>query len=307
MDRDLLGHLPIVLTVARLRGFAAAASALNMSPSAVSHAVRTVEDRLGEPLFARTTRSVAVTEAGERFITLIRPAFDDVERAFEAMTAARGNATGVLRISAPRIAFSMALTPILVRLAKTHPRLVVEAHAHDAFLDIVAEGFDAGVRLGEAVQQDMATVRLTPPFQSALVASPGYVEERGAPATIAELVGHNLIGFRMLGSGALYEWEFSDGEKEVTVASSGSAVVADASVARELALAGVGVAYLYEPLVADDVRKGRLLRLLPKASVREDGLFLYFPSRSRQAPKLRAFIEVAKLVSASRETTDWAL
>lgn len=299
MDRDLLSHLPIVLAVARLRGFAAAAAALNMSPSAVSHAVRTVEDRLREPLFARTTRSVSVTEAGVRFLASIGPALDDIGHAVEALAATRGDVTGVLRINAPRIACPMALTPILARLAWEHPHLTVEMHANDAFVDIVAEGFDAGVRLGVAFQQDMVTVRLTPPFQSVLVAAPDYTARRGSPATLAALAEHNLIGFRMLGSGALYEWELKDGGREVAMPITGSAIVTDSTHARELALAGVGIAYVYAPLVQPDLEQGRLVRLLPEASVWEEGLFLYFPQRAQLAPKLRAFIDSARSLSAT--------
>ena len=170
MDRDLLGHLPVIICVARHRGFAAAAAELGMSPSAVSHAVRTVEDRIGEPLFARTTRSVSLTESGARLLAGVSTALDDIGKAVEGLAADRGEVTGLLRINAPRIALDMALTPILAKLAWQHPRLTVEVHANDAFVDIVAQGFDAGVRLGEAVQQDMIAVRLTRPFKAILVA-----------------------------------------------------------------------------------------------------------------------------------------
>jgi len=294
MDRDLLSHLPVVVGVARHRGFAPAAAALGMSPSAVSHAVRAVEDRLGEPLFARTTRSVALTEGGARFLASVAGALDDIDKAAEGLAAARGEITGLLRINAPRIALAMALTPILARLAWAHPRLTVEVHADDAFVDIVAGGFDAGIRLGEAVQQDMVALRLTRPFNAILVASQAYLEAKGAPQTIAELPRHNCIGFRLIGSGGVYDWELSDGDKIVEVKTTGTARVTDASHARELALAGVGIAYIFEPLVRRDLREGRLKWLLPKSAIGEDGLFLYYPRRAALAPKLRAFIDVAK-------------
>jgi DNA-binding transcriptional LysR family regulator len=296
MDRDLLPHLPVLLAVARLRGFAAAASALNMSPSAVSHAIRTVEDRIGEPLLARTTRSVSLTEAGHRFLATVGPALDDIDSAFEGLSAARGEVSGLLRINAPRIAFPMALTAILARVATLHPGLTVETHANDAFVDIVAEGFDAGVRLGAAVQQDMIAIRITRPFQAICVASPAYLDARGRPTTIAGLAGHNLIGFRMAGSGGLYEWELRDGEKDIALPTKGTSIVTDATFARDLALADVGIAYVYEPLVREDLRNGRLTWLLPETAIEEDGLFLYFVSRAQLAPKLRAFLDTAKAV-----------
>lgn len=297
MNRDLLTHLPIVASVARLRGFAAAAAALNMSPSAVSHAVRAVEDRIGEPLFARTTRSVALTEAGARFLAGVGPALDDIDKAFEGLAADRGEVTGLLRINASRVAIAIALTPILARLAKVHPGLTVEVHANDAFVDIVAQGFDAGIRLGESVQQDMAAVRLTPPFKAVLVAAPSYLEARGEPKSVSELTRHNCIGFRMMEAGGLYEWDLRANGKDVAVATSGTTIVTDATLARDLALAGVGVAYVFEPLARAELSAGRLRQLLPDSAIEEDGLFLYFPRRASQAPKLRAFIETARALA----------
>jgi DNA-binding transcriptional LysR family regulator len=300
MDRDLLAHLPAVVAVARRRGFAAAAAELAMSPSAVSHAVRAVEDRLGEPLFARTTRSVSLTEAGARFLAAVAPALDDIGRAAEALSAERGQVTGVLRISASRVAQDMALTPILARLAIRHPRLTVETRADDGFVDIVAQGYDAGVRLGASLQQDMVALRLTPPFKAIVVASPAYVEAYGAPQGLGDLHTHNCIGFRLIGSGGVYDWELSDRGRVVAVKTRGTVLVTDATYARDLALAGVGIAYVFEPLARKEIRAGRLLRLLPQAAIEEDGLFLYFPRRASLAPKLRAFIEAAKATAKKR-------
>ena len=294
MDRDLLGHLPVIICVARHRGFAAAAAELGMSPSAVSHAVRTVEDRIGEPLFARTTRSVSLTESGARLLAGVATALDDIGKAVEGLAADRGEVTGLLRINAPRIALDMALTPILAKLAWQHPRLTVEVHANDAFVDIVAQGFDAGVRLGEAVQQDMIAVRLTRPFKAILVASKDYIAARGAPKTIGDLHDHNCIGFRLTGSGGVYDWELNDDGKLVEVRTSGTTLVTDASHARDLALAGIGIAYIFEPLVRRHIREGRLKWILPQTAIEEDGLYLYYPRRASLAPKLRAFIDVAK-------------
>jgi len=294
MDRDLLAHLPVVVTVAREKGFAAAAAVLNMSASAVSHAVKSVEDRLGEPLFARTTRSVSLTEAGAKLIATIDAALEDIGAAVESLTAARGAITGTLRINAPHSAFAMGLTRVIARLAWTQPRLVVEVHTNEAFVDIVAQGYDAGIRLGEAVQQDMVTVRLTDPFVVIMVASPDYLRAKGEPATLADLAQHNCIGYRLQGSGRLYEWHVVDRGAETRIAPRSSAVVTDATSARELALAGMGIAYLSEPMVREDIRAGRLKWLLPESASQEDGLFLYFPRRASMAPKLRAFIDAVR-------------
>jgi DNA-binding transcriptional LysR family regulator len=296
MTRDLLTHLPILVRVAKCGGFAAAAASLNMSPSAVSHAVRLVEDRLGEPLFARTTRSVALTEAGARFLASVGPALEDIGKAIEGVTAQRGEVTGVLRINAPRVAVLMVLAPILAKLAWTHPRLTVEVHTNDAFVDIIEQGSDAGIRLGDSIQQDMVSSRLTPPFKAIMVAAPTYLAARGTPQTIAELATHNCVGFRLLGSGALYEWDLRDGDRDISAKTSGTSVITDASFARDLALAGVGIAYIFEPLVRELLRDGRLQWVLPEAALEEQGLFLYFPQRAALAPKLRAFIDIARSI-----------
>lgn len=294
MNRELLAHLPIVVAVAEKRGFAAAAQALGLSASAVSHAVRVVEDSLGEPLFARTTRSVSLTEAGQRFLASVGPALEDIGAAVEGLSAARGEVGGVLKLNSSRVASQMVLPALLARLAVEHPRLTVEVHDNDALVDIVALGFDAGIRLGEQVQQDMVSVRLTPPFKAILVASPDYLARRGAPARVAELAAHNCIGFRLLAAGSLYDWELREAGDTVAVRTTGSAVVTDASFARDLALAGVGIAYIFEPLVREELRGGRLVQLLPESAFEEPGLFLYFPRRAALAPKLRAFIDAAR-------------
>lgn len=294
MDRDLLTHFPIVLMVARRGGFASAAAALNMSPSAVSHAVKAVEDRLGQPLFVRTTRSVALTEAGASFVASIGPALATVEESIERLRAAKGQVGGLLRLNAPRVALPLAITPTLVAMSRLYPDLTIEVTADDGFVDIVAAGFDAGVRLGEMIAQDMVAVRLTEPFQAIMVAAPRYIDAHGAPETIADLAAHNCIGYRLISSDAVYAWELRDGGGEVSVTISGSVRVTDSLYARELALQEVGIAYLFEPLVRDDLREDRLQQILPQASIDEPGLFLYFPRHMSQTPKLRAFIDTAR-------------
>jgi DNA-binding transcriptional LysR family regulator len=301
MDRDLLGHLPIIVCVARHRSFAAAAAELGMSPSAVSHAVRTVEDRLATPLFARTTRSVSLTEAGVRFLAGVEPALADIHQAIERLTAERGEVTGLLRINTLRVVLDMALIPILATLARQHPRLTVEINADQTLVDIVARGFDAGIRLRRAVQQDMVTTRLTGSFKAILVASKDYLDARGMPKSIADLQQHNCIGLRLGESGAIFEWELIDRKKPVVVKTSGTALVTDTMQALSLALAGVGIAYVAEPLARRYLREGSLKWLLPQSTAEYDGLFLYYPKRASLAPKLRAFIDVAKKTLKSFE------
>jgi DNA-binding transcriptional LysR family regulator len=302
MDRDLLSHLPIIICVARHRSFAAAAAELGMSPSAVSHAVRRVEDRLGTPLFARTTRSVSLTEAGTRFIARLEHALGDIGTVIEELSAERGQVTGLLRIDSPSTGvFEMALVPVLARLAQQHPRLTVEVRAGYLSADIVAQGFDAGIRIRGAIEQDMVMTRLTGPFKAILVASRDYLNAKGRPKSIAGLHQHNCIGLRWVLTGAIYDWELIDGKKPITVKTSGTALVTDIANALSLALAGIGIAYVLEPLARQHIREGSLEWLLPQTAVEHDGLFLYYPRRASLAPKLRAFIEVAKKTLKSFE------
>lgn len=294
MDRALLPHLAIVLAVHRRGGFAAAAAELGMSASAVSHAVRAVEDQLGQPLFARTTRSVRLTEAGENFIGLLGPAMGEIADAVDRFGESLGHVGGVLRINAPHVALPMAITPLIAEMARRHPNLMVEVTSDDGLTDIVAAGYDAGVRLGHTVAQDMVAVRLTPPFQAILVATPCYLSEAGVPRNIAALAQHNCIGFRFVTSGGVYAWDLRDKGAHVAVEVTGTVRVTDALYAKELALADVGIAYIFEPLVRAELRDGRLRQLLPKSAFEEPGLFLYFPRRAAQAPKLRAFVDLAR-------------
>jgi DNA-binding transcriptional LysR family regulator len=296
MLRDLLPHLPVCLAVARRGGFGAAASELGMSPSAVSHSVRTVEDRLGTPLFARTTRSVALTETGRRLNDSIGSALQEIQEALERAQSERGQVAGLLRLNVPQVALPMAITPVLIELAGRHPQLVVEVTADAALTDIVAAGFDAGVRLGEMIERDMIAVRLTPPFKAIMVAAPRYLAVRGEPQGVGDLARHNCIGFRLAASGGIYAWELLDNGEDVSVRVTGTTLVNDPIYAKELALAGVGIAYVFEPLVRREIRAGTLRWILPEAAIDEPGLFLYFPRRAAEAPKLRAFIQVAREV-----------
>jgi DNA-binding transcriptional LysR family regulator len=297
MDRDLLAHLPVILAIAHRGGFAAAAASLGMSPSAVSHSVRLVEERIGVPLFARTTRSVALTEAGRILVEAAGPALRDIAERLERIRAVKGRPTGLLRINAPSIAPPMVLTDVVCRMARDFPEVRVEIAIDNAIADIVAEGFDAGIRLGEMIAKDMVAVRLTPPFRAIIVAAPSYLAAHGQPETIAELPQHNCIGFRRIRAGGLYAWELRENGRNIAIESRGSIIVDDALYARDLALAGIGLAYLFEPLVRADLAAGRLAMLLPRAAIEEPGLFLYFPRRAALAPKLRAFIDTAQLVT----------
>jgi DNA-binding transcriptional LysR family regulator len=294
MDRDLLSHLPVIVAVARRGGFALAAAELGMSPSAVSHAVRLVEERIGQPLFARTTRSVSLTEAGKALVDTAAPALQDIADRMDRIRAIKGRPSGLLRLNVPNIAVPLAVTPVAAAMAERYPDVTIELLTDQGLVDIVGEGFDAGIRLSEMIAQDMVTVRLTPPFNAVIVASPAYVGRHGRPRGVADLSDHNCIGYRLVRSGALYRWDLTEDGKDVVAETKGTVIVTDSLAAIDLALAGVGLIYVFEPLVRAELAAGRLVQILPQTAIEEPGLFLYFPRRASMAPKLRAFIDTAQ-------------
>jgi DNA-binding transcriptional LysR family regulator len=299
MDRDVLLHLPVVLAVAERKGFALAAKQLGMTPSNVSHAVRVVEDRLGMPIFARSTRSVALTEAGRALIAQCAPAMEDLDCAWEDLRSHRGKPSGHLRINIPTVA-QPTLTPFVLEMTRRYPDVTIELFSDDRLADVVGEGFDAGVRTSDIIAADMVTVRLTPPFPVIVLASPDYIARHGKPKTIADLEKHVLICYRMITANALYAWEFQDQGRAVAFETRGPVIVNATLQGMELAAAGVGIVCTYEPAARNYLADGRLVQLLPKFTRQLPGLFLYFPKRASIAPKLRAFITVARDVLKAR-------
>jgi DNA-binding transcriptional LysR family regulator len=210
----------------------------------------------------------------------------------------------LLRINASTIAIPLAVTPVVAAMAERYPDITVELFADQGLVDIVGKGFDAGIRLGEMIAQDMVAVRLTPPFKTVIVASPAYVGRHGRPRNVADLANHNCIGYRLVRSGALYRWDMIEDGKDVAVETRGTAIVTDSLAGLDLALAGIGLAYSFEPLARADLAAGRLVQVLPQTAIDEPGLFLYFPRRAAMAPKLRAFIDTAQEIGrASLRTT----
>ena len=297
--------MPTLLAVARYGGFTAAARQLGMSASAVSQAVRAVEMRVGAPLFHRTTRAVALTEAGQGFVARVTPAAAEIAAAIDGLRHPPDTVSGRLRLNVPRVALPLAVQPVLTEVRRRYPDVVVEIAVDDASVDIVAAGYDAGVRVGSMIAGDMVTVRLTPPFKAVVAGAPFYLQMQGRPQALADLARHDCIAYRQKASGALYRWELIDPSgREVEVDVRGGLVVDDALLARDAALDGLGLAYLFEPLVAPHAAAGRLEVVLPWAAIEEPGLFIYFPSRARDLPPLRAFIDCARRVLKRRSTPE---
>lgn len=277
--------------VAEHRGFSSAAAELEVSPSALSQAIRQLETRLGVRLLNRTTRSVSLTEAGAAYLARVGPALGQVVEAGEELNVMQGRPAGTLRINAARVSVAMVLQQRLAGFFQEHPQVRIELTNDEGFVDIVERGFDAGIRLGESVQQDMVAVPLGGPVTMAVVGSPDYLKRVPAPRHPDELARHDCVRFRGLGSGTIYKWEFDIEGRPVEYEVQGSLTISDSLFGVEAALEGVGLAYTFEALAAPHVEAGRLTRVLARFSPTFPGFYLYYPSRHDQPTKLKALIE----------------
>ena len=264
-----------------------------MSVSAVSQAITGLEESLGVRLLARTTRSVAPTAAGERLLGQLQPALASIEEALEQASASQADIAGKLRFSAPRTAVQHVLLPLALRFMRRYPAVSVEILAQDAFTDIVASGFDAGIRFGESLQQDMIAVPLGGPLRFAIVGAPGYLDGQRRPELPADLHDHDCIQRRFT-DGSLYRWELERDGKAVELAVTGNLIVNDDALMLDAALAGQGLALLIEGLAAEALAQGRLVRLMEDWCPAFPGLFLYYPSRRLMRPALRTFVDFLK-------------
>jgi DNA-binding transcriptional LysR family regulator len=280
--------------VAEHRGFTAAAAELEVSPSALSQAIRQLETRLNTQLLHRTTRSVSVTEAGELYLTRIAPALGQVLEAGEELNVLQGRPAGLLRINAARISTAMVLQPMIAGFLRENPHVQLELTINEGFVDIVEHGFDAGIRMGESVQRDMIAVPLGGPIAVAVVASPEYLRRFPAPRDPDEIARHNCVRFRFEGTGAIHKWEFQVGDKLVEYEVPGNFTSNDTVFSLEAALEGIGLAYTFEQLAMPHLRAKRLKRVLTNFSPTFPGFYLYYPSIRNQSTKLKALIEYAR-------------
>jgi DNA-binding transcriptional LysR family regulator len=285
-------ELSAFVAVAEHASFTKAAERLGLSTAALSQTVRALEERLGVRLLNRTTRSVAPTDVGERLLTQLRPLLNGFDAAIESVNAFREKPAGHLRLTVPPPAAKFVLAPVLARFLERYPEIVIETTVESALTDIVAAGYDAGIRRGNSLARDMIAVRVTDDMHYLVVASPDYVARRGRPQTPGDLQAHNCIRYRLPGGGFI-PWIFVAEGKTVEFAVNGSVVVInDPELVIRTALDGVGVAYLYEDYVASLVADGRLVSLLEKSALPiTDGFFLFYPSRRQIPAALRAFID----------------
>jgi DNA-binding transcriptional LysR family regulator len=285
--------LAIFLAIARHRSFRVAATELGVSPSALSHALRSIEERLDIRLINRTTRSVALTEAGARLFERISPAFRDIDDALEDLNSFRGRPAGRLRINAARQSTQLVLLPIVAKFLKVFPDINVEIVVNDALIDMVAAGFDAGVRFGETIAADMIAVPIGPRHRFAVVGSPGYFKAHTPPLTPHDLKGLPCVRYRFT-SGTLYRWEFERGGIELDIDVEGPLTLNDQDLMLHAALDGVGLAFVFEAQAEELIAKRKLVRVLTDWCPAYPGFFLYYPSRRQLPAALRAFVDFAR-------------
>jgi DNA-binding transcriptional LysR family regulator len=299
--RGSIDGLPAFMLVAERRSFKAAAQELGVSPSAVSQTIRTLEERLGVALLQRTTRSVGLTEAGERFLHWARPALEGLGQALDAVSSLAEKPSGLLRLNASRGFIGAVINDVLPSFLTANPNVQVEIWADDGLTDIVAEGFDAGFRLGESLEADMIAVRVSPPFRFAVLGSPDYFARHGRPKEPQDLIRFPCIRFRQTTSQSIYRWEFMAGNHPVNVVVDGPIVVNDSAVNIAAAKNGIGLAYVAEPLVWKEMEEGSLETVLTNFLPMTPGVFMYFPGRAQAMPKLRAFIDHMRAALADFE------
>jgi len=281
------------LAVARRCSFRRAAADLGVTPSAVSQAIRALEARLGVALFIRTTRSVGLTEAGQRFLDRAGPAFEELAAAGEAARELGQRPTGLLRLTLPRSVVPLIIEPMLASFCRAYPEIELELAASDEMVDLASGGFDAGIRMGEFITPDMVAVRLTPSFAWMVVGSPDYLARQGRPEHLQDLRGHACLRLRR-SSGTIAPWHFAEGNRQIEASFSGPLIAHDYPTLLGAAMRGVGLAQVPEPLAQRALAEGALEQVLGSIAAATPGVFLYHPGKRQVLPKLRAFIDHMK-------------
>ena len=294
MARENLNDLPAFLAVARERSFTRAAAQLGLSQSALSHTIRGLEERMGIRLLTRTTRSVSLTEAGERLVQSVGPHLNEIEAELDAMSALRDKPAGSIRITTAEHAARTILWPALMSFLPDYPDIKIEIVIDYGLTDIVAERYDAGVRLGEQVAKDMIAVRIAPDLRMAVVATPDYFAARAIPKTPQDLTGHSCIKFRLPTYGGLLIWEFEKDGRALNVRVDGQLTFNNGATILTAALDGFGLAYVPEDAAQPYVAEGRLVRVLEDWCPAFQGYHLYYPSRRQSSPAFALLVEALR-------------
>lgn len=289
-----VNDLQAFVAVARDQSFTKAAAKLGLTPSALSHTLRALEERLGVRLLARTTRNVAPTEAGERLLRAVAPLFDQIAIEVEALGELRDTPRGTIRVTCTDDSIELCLRPMLAQFLQDYPDITLELYVDYGFTNVVEERFDAGIRLGEAISKDMIAVRIGPDWRLMVVGSPAYFERHPAPATPHDLTGLPCVNTRHRPSGSIYAWEFEKAGQAFTVKVEGQLVFNSTMHVLNAALDGIGLAYVPEQLVAPYLADGRLQEVLADWCPTFQGFHLYYPNRRQTSPAFSAFVEALK-------------
>ena len=294
MGREIIADLTAFLAVARERSFTRAAAQLGVSPSALSHSMRKLEERLGVRLLTRTTRSVAPTGAGDRLIAAVGPHFDGIEAGLADLTELRDKPAGTIRITTVDHAAETVLWPALSKFLAKYPDIQVDLIVDNTLRDIVVERFDAGIRMGERLARDMIAVRIGPDIRLAAVATPSYFAEHGKPKTPQDLAQHRCINMRFATLGNVYTWEFEKGSREINVKVEGQLTVNDIAVIKRATLEGVGIGFIPQDMIQPQLASGDLVRVLADWTPPFPGYHLYYPSRRQQSPAFALLVEALR-------------
>lgn len=299
MQLDTFDGLPEFMAVARHKSFRGAAKALGVTPAAVSQAIRRLENRLGLPMFHRTTRKVSLTEAGTTLLTRLEPAVHEISSTLAQLDELSLQPTGILRLSVHSMAMSLLMESALLDFRNSYPKVNVEIDVQDAAIDIVEKQFDAGIRIGEFINPDMVAIRLSQPFRWVVLGAPSYFAEHGRPVAPKDLIAHQCIRFRSPTSGAIARWDFSMKGRSISMEPRGGVTVNNRALMCGLAAKGMGLIYTSEKAAAMELANGELEAVLQEYLPPRDSLYLYYPRRNQMQPKLRAFID---LISHSKNS-----
>lgn len=294
MTTNKVDDLQAFVAVARDQSFTKAAAKLRITPSALSHTMRTLEERLGVRLLARTTRNVAPTEAGERLLRAIAPLLDQIAAELDALSDLRDTPRGTIRITCTDDQIELCLRPVLTEFLKNYPEITLELHVDYGFTNVVEERFDAGIRMGESISKDMIAVRIGPDWRLAVVGSPAYFERNPPPQTPHDLTKHPCVNIRHRPSGSIYAWEFEKNGQAFAVKVQGQLVFNSIMHVLNAAIDGIGLAYVPEQLIGPYLADGQLKEVLADWCPTFEGYHLYYPNRRQASPAFTAFVEALR-------------
>lgn len=294
MAQNKINDLQAFVAVAQDQSFTKAAARLGITPSALSHSMRVLEERLGVRLLSRTTRNVAPTEAGERLMRSIAPLFDQITTEVEALGELRDKPRGTIRVTCTDDSIELCLRPMLAQFLEDYPEITLELYVDYGFTNVVEQRFDAGIRMGESISKDMIAVRIGPDWRLVVVGSPAYFKRHSAPKTPYELTKHPCVNIRHRPSGSIYAWEFEKDGQAFSVKVEGQLVFNSIMHVLNAAVDGIGLAYVPEELVAPYLADGRLTEVLADWCPSFEGFHLYYPNRRQASPAFSAFVEALK-------------